>query len=260
MDFCAYDSSFDVDGLAIVFGNINFSYCSKGSGRKRETVLVFNGVLEIQQGTLAMIVGPPSEGKTTVLKLLGGALIPSLTDLRPDSRYFVPSHLHLLHVSGYLFFEGTLMANLTFGIHEELDDGNTERVISVLRRVGCTDDVVQYVNDALVLDWSDVFSGTQLELLSIARALVANPEVLVLHKPFAAFDNRLAQHLVGVIREFIDQRGISAPDAYSARRPRTCIMTRADTRHIDVADCIFYVGRDGIRPMSAAEAVAIEHA
>merc|ERR1712187_519364 len=102
---------------------------------------------------------------------------------------FVPSHLRVLHVSGIpTLFYGTLYANLIFGVHNNHpltfhSDSRHGRVLGICRRLGLGDDVLQLVRSEHVCCWSFLLSETQLRLVSLARALIANPEVLCIHHP-----------------------------------------------------------------------------
>merc|ERR1719161_2888864 len=81
------------------------------------------GTFEIQQGTMVALVSQRGGGKTTMLKVLGGVLL-------PESGLHLPPHLRVLHISGDPhFFEGTLRQNLTFGCMPGSEDGSLERVV-----------------------------------------------------------------------------------------------------------------------------------
>jgi hypothetical protein len=82
-------------------------------------------------------------------------------------------------------------------------------------------------------------------LIHLARALIYNPEVIVVHTPGMYFDYEQRQLVVEVLQDFVKERGIEMEKATRrSRRLRTCIFTSDDTSHIDVADVIFEC-RDG---------------
>eukprot|EP00747_Dinoflagellata_sp_TGD_P151933 gnl/TRDRNA2_/TRDRNA2_177253_c9_seq31.p1 gnl/TRDRNA2_/TRDRNA2_177253_c9~~gnl/TRDRNA2_/TRDRNA2_177253_c9_seq31.p1 ORF type:complete len:530 (-),score=98.75 gnl/TRDRNA2_/TRDRNA2_177253_c9_seq31:285-1829(-) len=97
-------------------------------------VLNFSRSMKIKQGEFVALVGPPGEGKSTMLKILGGVSLPKLDG---EDTFFIPSHLRVLHVSEEkLFFSGTLLANLTFGCATGDSDGEMERVVSICKKTG----------------------------------------------------------------------------------------------------------------------------
>merc|ERR1719428_2529140 len=82
-------------------------------------------------------------------------------------------------------------------------------------------------------------STTDRLLLGIGRALVMNPEVLVIHKPLVQFDHVHANHVVHLLREYVDLRGIEEPpETLGARRLRTCIFSSASTEGQAVANTV----------------------
>merc|ERR1719271_1049596 len=76
-------------------------------------------------------------------------------------------------------------------------------------------------------------------LLSLARALIANPEVLVIHTPGIFFGAVRRDLVMRVLREYVDQRGLAMdPLTRERRRPRTCIFSSADFLDLKYADQI----------------------
>ena len=107
---------------------------------------------------------------------------------------FVPAHLRVLHASSEpLFFKGNLPDNLTFGVAHVDEDARPDRVISVCTKLGFTDSVwslVRQGSDGAESTWAEVLSHTQQSLCSLARAVISNPEVLCVHKPTMAFNEK----------------------------------------------------------------------
>merc|ERR1719203_1133768 len=100
-------------------------------------VVAHKSEVSMQQGKLIYILGPHGEGKSVLLRLLSGVTLPKVGDEDEEPLVFVPSHLRQLHVSSEpLFFEGTLMKNLTLGVREGDRDGARARVLKVCRRLG----------------------------------------------------------------------------------------------------------------------------
>lgn len=276
-----------VDRMPIIVGNLTFTYITKNpAGGERITELNQKGILHLQQGEFAALVGPRGGGKSTLLKLIGGGILPSPEHLGTRDgesglgQFFVPSHLRMLNVDGALFFEGTLLGNLVFGLHESDADARLERVIAVCKKLGISHDVLRhlFVDQAVaerplsdfydpssdgkphpagseeVCTWGSVFSATELQLLSIARALITNPNVLCFHKPVQLFDDKTQKSVCQVLKEFVQNRGIEQKGIdIMQRRPRTLIITTsADGVCLPLCDKVFHVSREtGISRLEA---------
>merc|ERR1719473_1664663 len=85
-----------------------------------------SGTMTIQQGILCAIIGAPESGKSTILRILGGVVLP-----KPGG-FFIPAHLRVLHVDREpFFFHGTLLENLSFGVRAGDPDGQIDRVLRI---------------------------------------------------------------------------------------------------------------------------------
>eukprot|EP00930_Biecheleria_cincta_P056508 TRINITY_DN42613_c0_g1_i1.p1 TRINITY_DN42613_c0_g1~~TRINITY_DN42613_c0_g1_i1.p1 ORF type:complete len:897 (-),score=118.37 TRINITY_DN42613_c0_g1_i1:38-2728(-) len=223
----------DVDKLSICVEEIEFAYKRASTGFRSP---LQNGKFEIQQGTLVALVGPRGEGKSTLLKILGGVILPK------GGNMLIPTHLRMLHVSNEpLFMQGTLLSNLTFGVSDGDPDGDVQRVKNICASLGL-DDIGKLIASEEVLPWADVLSQTQRQHICLARALISNPEVLCVHKPTSAFDERAAKQIMAVLRDFVQSKGLQQ-DVNTAhlRRPRTCIFTTADFPGVAASDVVFSV-------------------
>lgn len=269
------DNWITVDNLPICIGNVHFAYetfskmpldFSKDdpgslmserdvSARElstRRCRINLNGVAEIQQGNVVAFVGPPKQGKSTLLKILGGEILAVGAGIRAKS--FVPSHLRLLHVPAEPhFFDGSLSENLIFGSTSGDIDSRKQRVRAILERLGLTEDVTAHLDSDASHDWPALFSTTEVHLLNIGRALVANPEILCIHKPTLVFNKSTSQRVMATFKEYVEQKGVQQdPNEWHHRRPRTCIFTSATIVGIEqYVDEAFYVdGVNGIQRIS----------
>jgi len=216
--------------------------------------VALQGRLHIEQGQLVSLVGPRGGGKSTLLKVIGGAMLPEFDG---STSFFVPGHLRVLHIgSEPTFFRGTLYANLTFGVSSGDPDGRIERVLAVCRRLGLPDELLEFVHSEHELAWDQVVSLSQRHLLCIARGLIANPDVLVVHKPTLAFDERTSALVLGLLKEFVDQRGIEAEDMYTVLLDRReggdlgfCLRSSGGSGSSDSGSCA--IGDRSRQPLSA---------
>merc|ERR1711879_8306 len=69
--------------------------------------------------------------------------------------------------------------------------------------------------------WQDSLTNTELAKISLARAFVVNPEVLVLHRPLYGLKEKTASLVLNLIREQVVHRGLCLPQSSARnRRPR----------------------------------------
>jgi len=200
------------------------------------------------QGGLYCLIGPVGEGKSTLLRFIAGASLPSTS----TDATFMPGHLRCLHVSAEpLFFMGSLYKNMTFGVLQGHDDSNIERVHTICNKLMLPDEVVRRIDPKShdILPWEGIFCNSHRVLLNIARALIANPELLCIHKPALQLSKELSEVVHTCFREFVDKRGIEQdPASFERRRPRTCIVTgRKAHAYAGWFDFVFNVnGAEGV--------------
>jgi len=212
--------------------------------------------MTVHQGTLCSLVGPRGEGKSTLLKIIGGVILP-----QPGS-FFIPSHLRVLHMSTEpLFFLGSLYENLTFGVTPGDPDGDLDRVKEIARRLDLPERLHGMINAGMEgekLIWGEVLSYTQRCLLCLARALITNPEVLCIHKPTMSYDENTSLRVLNLLREFVKDKGVvQDPKARHRRRPRTCIFTSSKIQGVDMSDEVWLVNKsEGIRSVPKESVVA----
>eukprot|EP00747_Dinoflagellata_sp_TGD_P089395 gnl/TRDRNA2_/TRDRNA2_164306_c0_seq1.p1 gnl/TRDRNA2_/TRDRNA2_164306_c0~~gnl/TRDRNA2_/TRDRNA2_164306_c0_seq1.p1 ORF type:complete len:294 (-),score=44.63 gnl/TRDRNA2_/TRDRNA2_164306_c0_seq1:30-818(-) len=247
-----------IDYLPIKVSKIDFSYEDDFDDSTTDKQ-AFNssGELVAEQGQLVAILGKPEGGKSTLLKLLGGVVLP-----KPGG-FFLPAHLRVLHVStDAYFFAGSLYENLTFGVAGEDPDGSMQRVLEVCRKLGVYEKVLHYVQEGPSGEhrsWLDILSQTQKSMCMIARAVIANPEMMCVHKPTLSCDEVATTRVMSVFREFVELKGVSQ-DASTRhqRRPRTCIITSSKAFGVDVADVVYYVSSEaGIEQLKGEDRKAL---
>lgn len=112
--------------------------------------------------------------------------------------------------------------------------------------VGTSDSVVKRtMQEELCTSAVTNLPFTEKCLLHIARAFVANPHVLVLHKPLEHFNTLMSQRIVDLLREFVDNRGLEKPaETFSTRRPRTVIFSVENVESLGQADMLYEI-KDG---------------
>lgn len=140
--------------------------------------------LEVARGEFVALLGPSGCGKSTALRLIAGLTAPSSGTVRVSHRTSEP---HAGHAIGFVFQEPTLMPwasvrdnvrlplRLTHVPAAEAD----RRIDEALAQVALTEFAGAYPRE---------LSGGMKMRVSLARALVTNPDILLMDEPFAALD------------------------------------------------------------------------
>jgi sulfonate transport system ATP-binding protein len=134
--------------------------------------------LTIGESEFVVLLGPSGCGKSTLLRLLGGLD-------RPDAgTVSVPKERAIVFQNDRLLPWQRVLRNVTIGLYE---DGADERALAVLDEVGLKDHARA---------WPKTLSGGEAQRVSLARALVTEPDLVLLDEPFAALDaiTRLRMH------------------------------------------------------------------
>ncbi|MGC9209912.1 MAG: ABC transporter ATP-binding protein [Acidilobus sp.] len=137
---------------------------------------VLDGVsIEVEDGEVHSVLGPNGVGKTTLLKIIAGILRPDsgIIEVRGSVAY-VPQGDSLLPWR-------TLLRNITLPL--ELAGVGREEAVKVASRVAEELNISRYLN----MYPREVSGGTRRKA-AIARALVSNPDVLLLDEPYAGLD------------------------------------------------------------------------
>ena len=143
-------------------------------------------------GVMTAIVGSTGSGKTTLLNLIprfidatAGQVLMDGIDIRQQSLESVWSEIGFVPQRAFLF-GGTVGSNLKYGKADATDDELWEAL-----RVAQADEFVKEKEDGLespVSQGGTNFSGGQRQRLSIARAIVKNPQIYILDDSFSALD------------------------------------------------------------------------
>jgi sulfonate transport system ATP-binding protein len=184
------------------------------------TATALDGVsMRLDRGTFTVLVGRSGCGKTTLLRLLAGLLPPSGGVIRPTDPDAPPPRI------GFVFQEPRLMpwldvaANVGFALAGRLPrDEVARRTRAALAMMGLSD-----VEDAL----PHRLSGGMASRVGLARALVSDPDLLLLDEPFAALDALTRRRLQ-----------IELVDLWTLRRPTVVFVTHDVEEAVLLADRI----------------------
>ncbi|WEG72849.1 ABC transporter ATP-binding protein [Vagococcus intermedius] len=187
----------------IIFDNVQFGY--------DDSELLMTGFdLEVNEGEMIAIVGPTGAGKTTLINLLerfydvsGGSLKLDGQDIRDMSREELRSHFSIVLQDSWLF-TGTVYDNIHYGNAEATDDQ-----IMMAAKAAHVDEFVRRLPDGydtiLNEDASNISQG-QRQLITIARAFLANPEILILDEATSSVDTRTEKLIQKAMGRLLDGR------------------------------------------------------
>jgi ATP-binding cassette subfamily B protein len=166
--------------------------------------------LDVKRGQQVAIVGPTGAGKTTIINLLerfydikGGSIKLNGTDTRDLDREDLRSHFAMVLQDTWLF-TGTIFDNLKYGREDATDDE-----IYAAAKAAHVDSFVRKLPDGyqtvLNEEASNISQG-QRQLLTIARAFVADPEILILDEATSSVDTRTEVHIQHAMERLLKNR------------------------------------------------------
>merc|ERR1719235_2355260 len=109
-----------------------------------------------------------------------------------------------------MFFHATLFEALSFGCTaaQRNEKDLVERIKATCLAVGVNAPILKELDDPRPRDWTQTISQAQLKKIHLARAFIANPEVLVLDRPTAGFDFLTLRKITQLFTQFVEGRGL----------------------------------------------------
>ena len=173
----------------IVFDTVSYTYPYSNTIAARDIKF------EIEKGSATAFVGTTGSGKSTIINLMLGLILPGGGNITIDGRLLQNSVLSgWKKVVGYVpqdphFMDATIIQNIIRGATE--DDVNLDK-IKKIAQLTCIDEFVlnlEHGYDTVIGENAKRLSGGQKQRLAIARALYQEPEVLILDEATSAIDN-----------------------------------------------------------------------
>ena len=183
--------------------NLSFKY------KNQKTPLIENFNMEVEKGEIVALIGPSGSGKSTILRLLSGLETPTTGEIKFDDHVVYGEkinlepqqrHIGMIFQDYALFPHFTVLKNVQFGARGSSKERKT-KAFEFLQMVKMEEHANKYPHEC---------SGGQQQRIAIARALAAEPKMLLLDEPFSNLDAKLREDVRKEIREVIKKANISA--------------------------------------------------
>jgi len=186
--------------------NVYKTYCVKGE-KKQDTRIVEavkDVSLRILKGDIKLIFGPSGSGKSTFLRCLAMLDIPEKGDIYLGDECLTDPGVDLNKARArigfvfqhiYLFRHLTALGNVELALRQVLKLPKEEarkRALEALAEVKVTECACKYPSQ---------MSGGQAQRVGIARALVRNPDIILLDEPTSALDPELTGEVIDTLRD-----------------------------------------------------------
>ena len=187
----------------VVFNNVSFGY------EDNEPVLD-EVSFKAEPGETVAIVGPTGAGKTTIASLIarfydveGGLISIDGYDVRNFAQRNLRSHMGIVTQEPFLF-SGTVMENIRYGRLNASDD----EVIATAQAANADDFIsrLQGGYNTEVGERGKLLSQGQRQLIAIARAILANPRILILDEATASVDTRTEVMIQKAMKQLLKGR------------------------------------------------------
>ncbi|MBP9793195.1 MAG: ATP-binding cassette domain-containing protein, partial [Flavobacterium sp.] len=207
---------------SLEFSNVSFKH------KTASQPAVENINFTIKQGKTVAFVGPSGAGKTTLVKLLVGLYPPAEGNVRyneTDSTQIdmqdVRKQLGFVTQDAQLF-SGTIKENLLF----VKPNATAQELLDALHKASCQNLLNRAENgiDTTIGEGGIKVSGGEKQRLSIARAILRNPNLLIFDEATSALDSITEEEITSTIRNISDQNRITVLIAH-----RLSTIMHADT-------------------------------
>ena len=192
----------------VTFDDVSFSYTTQDTGETRYALR--DVTLDIPPGQTVALVGATGAGKSTFAKLVarfydptGGRVLVDGHDLPDVALPSLRSQLGIVPQEGFLF-SGTIADNIAFG----RPDATREEVVAAAHAVGADTFIERLAGgyDMEVGERGVQLSAGQRQLLAFARALVADPRILILDEATANVDLHTESRIEDGLRRLLAGR------------------------------------------------------
>ena len=187
----------------IKFENVTFAY-------KKGKEVLKNFSLEVKQGQSVALVGETGAGKSTIVNLLSRFYEPTLGTIYIDEKDYKERSVAWLHSHlGYVLqtphlFSGTIMENIRYGNLKATDEQVFEAA-----KIAHADEFIMKLEkgyNSEVGEGGNRLSLGQKQLISFARAIIANPKILILDEATSSIDTETEFVMQKAIKDILKGR------------------------------------------------------
>ncbi|MCG9511088.1 ABC transporter ATP-binding protein [Acinetobacter pittii] len=210
------------------------------SFNRGERVIYDNISLNIRRGQITAIMGPSGTGKTTLLRLIGGQLVPDQGEVLLDGKdiakmsrqelFSARARMGMLFQSGALFTDMSVYENVAFPIraHTKLPENLIAELVALkLESVGLRGSEQLMPTE---------LSGGMNRRVALARAIALDPDLIMYDEPFAGQDPIVKGVLTRLIRSLREALDLT-----------TIIVSHDVLETLSIADYIYVVAEGKIQ-------------
>lgn len=198
--------------LEPVQGRVTFDHVTFAYDGVRQ---VLRGVsFEVKPGEMIGLVGPSGGGKTTVVNLIarfydvgGGSVKVDGVDVRQLDAGHYRRQVGMVLQDPYLF-HGTVLENIRYG----KPDATLDEAIEAARAANAHDFIIKLTHgyDTIVGERGQTLSGGERQRVSIARAILHNPRILILDEATSSVDTETERHIQEALERLVHGRTVFA--------------------------------------------------
>ncbi len=171
--------------------------------------------LTIPSKSTVGIIGHTGSGKTTVVDIILGLLVPQRGTLEIDGEVITNQNLRswqrlIGYVPQHIFLsDDTIAANIAFGVdHEKIDKEMIKKVSKIANLHDFVDTELQEKYETIIGERGVRLSGGQRQRIGIARALYNNPKVIILDEATSALDIKTEKLVMAEINKLCNDKTI----------------------------------------------------
>jgi ATP-binding cassette subfamily B protein len=195
--------------VPVIDGNLEFKNLSYRYPDSEQNVV--SGLnLNVKSGECIAIVGASGSGKSTIMNLIIGFLMPTEGDLIIDGKSIrdinLSEYRHNISVvpQNSVLFAGSIRNNITYGL-ERYSEQDLLRAVEMANLKEFVDEL-PFGLDTDIGEHGGKLSGGQRQRITIARALIRDPRILILDEATSALDNISEYHVQKAIASSIKGR------------------------------------------------------